>query len=85
MALVTREEFSARLVDHIGDEQIRLGMLEDLADSWTDHPSIDWESDDNPYKGKYEDVYDRYTKRFMTSEGKPDGRKETTTIFEEVN
>lgn len=99
MAQVEREAFLKMLTDNVSDESIRLTLLEDFSDSignWQGETKpVDWESDDNPYKGRYADVYARYQSRFLESGGDPGEerggagntpkkRVEDTDIFEEV-
>lgn len=102
MAQVAKEAFLKMLTDNVGDESIRLTMLEDFSDSvtkWGEGGSepkpVDWESDDNPYKAKYNDIYGRYQSRFLDAGSAPKPEKggagtppkkkvEDSDIFEEV-
>lgn len=101
MAQVERETFLKMLTDNVSDESVRLTLLEDFSDSignWqgkAESKPVDWESDDNPYKGRYADIYGRYQSRFLEAEAPPQEEKgsagtpprkkvEEFDVFEEV-
>lgn len=84
MALVTVKDFFDKIKEHIKDETVVLGFMEDFGDSFSEKTLeqsqevtvVDYESDDNPYKAKYKDVYEKYESRFF-------GKKNNAGIVEE--
>jgi uncharacterized protein with ACT and thioredoxin-like domain len=61
---LTLEEFKEKVNDYDIDEDIKVTLLEDLTDSFSD-----LESGDNiKYKEKYIEMRERYKRRFLDSE-----------------
>lgn len=61
---LTLEEFKDKVNDYDIDEDIKVTLLEDLTDSFSD-----LESGDNiKYKEKYIEMRERYKRRFLDSE-----------------
>ena len=61
---LTLEEFKEKVNDYDIDEDIKVTLLEDLTDSFSD-----LESGDNiKYKEKYIEMRERYKRRFLNSE-----------------
>lgn len=61
---LTLEEFKEKVNDYDIDEDIKVTLLEDLSDSFSD-----LESGDNiKYKEKYIEMRERYKRRFLDSE-----------------
>lgn len=61
---LTLEEFKEKINDYDIDEDIKVTLLEDLTDSFSD-----LESGDNiKYKEKYIEMRERYKRRFLDSE-----------------
>lgn len=61
---LTLEEFKEKVNDYDIDEDIKVTLLEDLTDSFTDLES----GDDIKYKEKYIEMRERYKRRFLDSE-----------------
>lgn len=61
---LTLEEFKEKINDYDIDEDIKVTLLEDLTDSFTDLES----GDDIKYKEKYIEMRERYKRRFLDSE-----------------
>lgn len=61
---LTLEEFKEKVNDYEIDEDIKVTLLEDLTDSFTDLES----GDDIKYKEKYIEMRERYKRRFLDSE-----------------
>ena len=61
---LTLEEFKEKVNDYDIDEDIKVTLLEDLTDSFSDLES----DDDINYKEKYIEMRERYKRRFLDSE-----------------
>ena len=61
---LTLEEFKEKVNDYDIDEDIKVTLLEDLTDSFSDLES----GDDIKYKEKYIGMRERYKRRFLDSE-----------------
>lgn len=61
---LTLEEFKEKVNDYDIDEDIKVTLLEDLTDSFSDLES----GDDIKYKEKYIEMRERYKRRFLDSE-----------------
>lgn len=61
---LTLEEFKEKVNDYDIDEDIKVTLLEDLTDSFSDLES----SDNIKYKEKYIEMRERYKRRFLDSE-----------------
>lgn len=61
---LTLEEFKEKVNDYDIDEDIKITLLEDLTDSFSDLES----GDDIKYKEKYIEMRERYKRRFLDSE-----------------
>lgn len=61
---LTLEEFKEKVNDYDIDEDIKVTLLEDLSDSFSDLES----GDDIKYKEKYIEMRERYKRRFLDSE-----------------
>lgn len=61
---LTLEEFKEKVNDYDIDEDIKVTLLEDLSDSFSDLES----NDDIKYKEKYIEMRERYKRRFLDSE-----------------
>lgn len=61
---LTLEEFKEKVNDYDIDEDIKVTLLEDLTDSFTELES----GDDIKYKEKYIEMRERYKRRFLDSE-----------------
>ena len=61
---LTLEEFKEKVNDYDIDEDIKVTLLEDLTDSFSDLES----GDDIKYKEKYIEMRQRYKRRFLDSE-----------------
>ena len=69
---LTLEEFKEKVNDYDIDEDIKVTLLEDLTDSFSD-----LESGDNiKYKEKYIEMRERYKRRFLDSEEIEDTEKD---------
>lgn len=60
---LTLDEFKKKVDDYNIDEDIKVTLLEDLEDSFSNN-----ESEDISYKDKYLEMRERYKKRFLESE-----------------
>lgn len=61
---LTLEEFKEKVNNYDIDEDIKVTLLEDLTDSFSDLES----GDDIKYKEKYIEMRERYKRRFLDSE-----------------
>lgn len=61
---LTLEEFNEKVNNYDIDEDIKVTLLEDLTDSFSDLES----GDDIKYKEKYIEMRERYKRRFLDSE-----------------
>ena len=61
---LTLDEFKEKVNDYDIDEDIKVTLLEDLTDSFSDLES----GDDIKYKEKYIEMRERYKRRFLDSE-----------------
>lgn len=61
---LTLEEFKEKVNDYDIDEDIKVTLLEDLTDSFSNLES----GDDIKYKEKYIEMRERYKRRFLDSE-----------------
>lgn len=61
---LTLEEFKEKVNDYDIDEDIKVTLLEDLTDSFSDLES----GDDIKYREKYIEMRERYKRRFLDSE-----------------
>lgn len=61
---LTLEEFKEKVNDYDIDDDIKVTLLEDLTDSFSDLES----GDDIKYKEKYIEMRERYKRRFLDSE-----------------
>lgn len=61
---LTLEEFKEKVNDYDIDEDIKVTLLEDLTDSFSDIES----GDNIKYKEKYIEMRERYKRRFLDSE-----------------
>lgn len=61
---LTLEEFKEKVNDYDIDEDIKVTLLEDLTDSFSDLESCD----NIKYKEKYIEMRERYKRRFLDSE-----------------
>lgn len=61
---LTLEEFKEKVNDYDIDEDIKVTLLEDLTDSFSELES----GDDIKYKEKYIEMRERYKRRFLDSE-----------------
>lgn len=61
---LTLEEFKEKVNNYDIDEDIKVTLLEDLTDSFSDLES----GDDINYKEKYIEMRERYKRRFLDSE-----------------
>lgn len=62
---LTLEEFKEKVNDYDIDEDIKVTLLEDLTDSFTE---LEKSGDDIKYKEKYIEMRERYKRRFLDSE-----------------
>lgn len=89
MAVIERSEFLKKLTESVTDEARQLELLEDFADSFPegDAPAApDYESDENPYKAKYSDIFTKYRDRFLgkgETNNQPNGEQDDLD-FEDV-
>ena len=60
---LTLDEFKQKVDNYDIDEDIKVTLLEDLEDSFSNN-----ESEDISYKDKYLEMRERYKKRFLESE-----------------
>lgn len=60
---LTLDEFKKKVDNYDIDEDIKVTLLEDLEDSFSNN-----ESEDVSYKDKYLEMRERYKKRFLESE-----------------
>lgn len=61
---LTLEEFKEKVNDYDIDDDIKVTLLEDLTDSFSDLES----GDDIKYREKYIEMRERYKRRFLDSE-----------------
>lgn len=59
---LTLEEFKEKVNDYDIDDDIKISILEDLSDSFTD------DDNEDEYKLKYLELRERYKNRFLNSE-----------------
>ena len=69
---LTLDEFKEKVNNYDIDEDIKVTLLEDLTDSFSDLES----GDDIKYKEKYIEMRERYKRRFLDSEEIEDTEKD---------
>ena len=85
---LSKQELKQKISDSIDDEDLVIGLLEDIEDSMTEdgEESVLNETlkkENEELKWKYEDLKNRYKERFLKGEEKKDESEDETEELEE--
>lgn len=85
MPKFSREELSARVNDLDIDEEIKMGLIEDITDSIIDESEelAKLKGDLEEKSKAYDGLYEKYKSRFMESKSDVEDKKEDNEIDEE--
>lgn len=81
---LSKEELSAKINDLDIDEEIKVSLMEDIADSIEVSETEDKNGELEELKIKYESLREKYKERFLKGEEVEDEKKEDETEDEEL-
>lgn len=81
---LSKEELSAKINDLDIDEEIKVSLMEDIADSIEVTDTEDKNGELEELKIKYESLREKYKERFLKGEEVEDEKKEDETEDEEL-
>lgn len=86
MPKVTKEELSKRINDLEIDDDVKISLMEDIADSYTDESEEigKLKEDITRIESDYNSLKEKYKSRFFESDSKDDDKKEELIEDEEV-
>lgn len=86
MPKVTKEDLSKRINDLEIDDDVKISLMEDIADSYTDESEEigKLKEDITRIESDYNSLKEKYKSRFFESDSKDDDKKEELIEDEEV-
>lgn len=81
---LSKEELSAKINDLDIDEEIKVSLMEDIADSIEGNSEIEDNGEFEELKIKYESLREKYKERFLKGEEVEEEKKDDETEDEEL-